>query len=135
MQVNSVILQILTQKITDLQMTEDEPSSSVEDISDKSAKIAVITAFESNSLQDLSVKGHLIPIAKQLGVRHQSKGKQELIIPIAKQLFLQGYLKSAADPVNFGKLKRCELKVSRSLSPDDLSSIDSSEGSAANDID
>ena len=115
-------------------MTEDEPSSSVEDISQKSAQIAVVTAFERSSLQDLSVKAHLIPIAKQLGVRYRSKGKRDLISPIAKQLFLQGYLKSEGDPVNFIKVKRCELKVTRPIFQDGNSSIDSkSEGSPAND--
>ena len=49
-------------------MTEDEPSSSVEDISEKSAKVAATTAFECNSLKDVSLKALLIsiPIAKQL---------------------------------------------------------------------
>ena len=122
--------------ISDERIAEDEPSSSVEDISEKSAQIAVITAFERSSLQDLSVKAHLIPIAKQLGVRYRSKGKRDLLTPIAKQLFLQGYLESEADPVYFKKLKRCELKVIRPIFQDGNSSIDSnSEGSPATDHD
>ena len=68
-------------------------------------------------------------------MRYRSKGKRDLITPIAKQLFLQGYLDSEADPVNFKKLKRCELKVTRPIFQDDNSSIDSSEGSPANDHD
>ena len=115
-------------------MTEDKPSS-VEDIIEKSAKIAVIMAFERNSLQDLSVKAHLIPMAKQLGVMYWSEGKRELITPIAKQLFLQGYLESEAHPINFKKLKRCELKLSRPVFQDYNSSVDSSEGSPADDHD
>ena len=115
-------------------MTEDEPSSSVEDISQKSAQIAVVTAFERSSLQDLSMKAHLIPTAKRLGVRYRSKGKRDLITPIAKKLLLQGYLESEGDPVNFKKLKRCELKVTRPIFQDGNSSINSnSEGSPAND--
>ena len=47
-----------TEETSDAQVTEDKPSSSVEDITEKSAKIPVITAFERNSLQDLSVKAH-----------------------------------------------------------------------------
>ena len=111
---------------------QDDPSLSVEDISEKSAKIAILTAFKCNSLQDLSVKSDLIPIAKiakQLGVKYRSKGKRELVIPIAKALFQKGYLESAADTVNYKQLIRGELKVLRSLFTDDGSSIDSSEGS------
>lgn len=123
-----------TEEISDEQITEDEPSSSVEDISQKSAQIAIVTAFECSSLQNLSVKAHLIPIAKQLGVRYRSKGKRDLLTPIRKQLFLQGYLESEADPINFKKLKRCELKVIRPIFQD--SSIDSnSEGSPTTDHD
>ena len=125
-----------TEEISDEQITENEPSSSVEGISQKSAQIAVVTAFECSSLQNLSVKAHLIPIAKQLGVRYRSKGKRDLLTPIAKQLFLQGYLESEADPINFKKLKRCELKVIRPIFQDGNSSIDSnSEGSPATDHD
>ena len=117
-------------------MTEDEPSSSVEDISQKSAQIAVVTAFERSSLQDLSVKAHLIPIAKQSGVRYRSKGKRDLLTPIANELFLQGYLESEVHPVNFKRLKRCELKVTRPIFQDGNSSVDSnSEGSPATDHD
>lgn len=101
-----------TEEISDEQITEDKPSSSVEDISQKSAQIAVVTAFERSSLQDLSVKAHLIPIAKQLGVRYRSKGKRDLLTPIAKQLFLQGYLESEADPINFKSSKGVSLRLS-----------------------
>ena len=125
-----------TEEISDELRTEDEPSSSVKDISQKSAQIAVVTAFERSSLQDLSVKAHFIPIAKQLGVRYRSKGKRDLLTPIAKELFLQGYLESEAHPVNFKRLKGCELKVTRRIFQDDNSSIDSnSEGSPATDHD
>ena len=86
------------------------------DISPKSAKIAVVTAFQSNCLQDLSLKAHIIPLAKKLGVRHCSKGKYELMVPLAKELFNQGYLKSQDDgDVNFKKLKRNMLKVCKPL--------------------
>ena len=91
-----------TEEISDEQITEDEPSSSVEDISQKSAQIAIVTAFECSSLQNLSVKAHLIPIAKQLGVRYRSKGKRDLLTPIRKQLFLQGYFVTFVTSSIFG---------------------------------
>lgn len=69
-------------------------------------------------------------------MRFRSKGERELVTPIAKQLFLQGYLESEADPVNFKKLKRCELRVTRPIFQDGNCSTDSnSEGSPANDYD
>ena len=86
------------------------------DISPKSAKIAVVTSFQSNRLQYLSLKAHIIPLAKTLGVRHRSKGKYELMVPLAKDLFDQGYLKSQDDgDVNFKKLKTNMLKVCKPL--------------------
>ena len=98
--------------MSDSQTSTDESSSSVADISPKSAKIAVVTAFQSNCLQDLSLKAHIIPLAKKLGVRHRSKGKYELMVPLAKELFNQGYLKSQDDrDVNFKILKTNILKV------------------------
>ena len=42
------------------ELTSDEHSSLKEDITPKSAKIAVVTAFQSNSLQDLSLKALII---------------------------------------------------------------------------
>ncbi|CAH3171778.1 unnamed protein product, partial [Porites evermanni] len=91
-----------TEEISDSQTSTDEPSSSVADISPKSAKIAVVTAFQGNCLQDLTLKAHIILLAKKLGVRHRSKGKYELIEPLAKELFNQGYVKSQDDgDVNF----------------------------------
>ena len=75
-------------------------------------------------------------MAKQLGVRYRSKGKRDLLTPIAKELFLQGYFESEANPVNFKRLNRCELKVTRRIFQDDNSSIDSnSERSPATDHD
>ena len=95
------------------ELTSDEHSSLVKDITSKSAKIAVVTAFQSNSLQDLSSKAHTIPLAKTLGIKHRSKGKHELMVPIAKELFVQGYLEPLDEiaEVNFKRLKRNKLKV------------------------
>jgi len=88
----------------------------VADISPKSAKIAVVTAFQSNFLQDLSLKAHIILLAKKLRVRHRSTGKYDLMVPLAKELFNQGYVKSQDDGhVNFKKLKRNMLKVCKPL--------------------
>lgn len=101
------------------------------DISPKSAKIAVVTAFQSNCLQDLSLKAHIIPLAKKLGVRHRSKGKYE-------ELFNQGYVKLRKDDgdVNSKKLKRNMLKVCKPLFDEyPLLTLDSSEDSFGHDED
>lgn len=99
------------------------------DITPKSAKIAVVTAFQSNCLQDLSLKAHIIPLAKKLGIKHCSKGKHELMVPIAKELFVQGYLDEYAE-INFKMLQRNKLKVCKSLFEEEQpSSLDSSEDS------
>ena len=126
-----------TEEISDSQTSSDEPSSSVADISPKSAKIAVVTAFQGNCLQDLSLKAHIIPLAKKLGVRHRSKGKYELMEPLAKELFNQGYVKSQDDgDVNLKKLKRNMLKVCKPLFDEyPLLTLDSSEDSFGHDED
>ena len=107
------------------------------DISPKSAKIAVVTAFQSICLQDLSLKAHIIPLAKKLGLRHRSKGKYELMEPLAKELFNQGYVKSQDDgDVNLKKLKRNMLKVCKPLFDEyPLLTLDSSEDSFGHDED
>ena len=115
--------------MSDSQTSTDESSSSLADISPKNAKIAVVTAFQSNCLQDLSLKAHIVPLAKKLGVRHRSKGKYELMVPLTKEVFNQGYLKSQGDrDVNFKILKRNILKVCKPLLDENkLSPLDSSE--------
>ncbi|KAJ7391288.1 hypothetical protein OS493_019420 [Desmophyllum pertusum] len=43
---------------------DESPSTSLEDMSLQSAKIAALVAFNATCLQDLGVKTHLIPLAK-----------------------------------------------------------------------
>ena len=82
-------------------------------------------------MQDLSLKAHIIPLAKNLGIQHRSKGKHELMVPIAKELFVQGYLEPLDEiaEFNFKMLKRNTLKVCKPLFGERPLSLDSSEDS------
>lgn len=80
---------------------EETPSDSPEDINPQSAKIAVLVALQANSLQDLGVKTHLEPVAKKLGVRYRSLGKRDMLLPIARVLFQQGFLRASCSEVDF----------------------------------
>ena len=97
--------------------------------------MATLVSFNAASLQDLGVKTHLIPIAKRLGVKFRSLGKRALLIPIARQLFEQGFLKvECAEVADYKHLKRSQISVCKpisNLSPSSSSGssdIDSSEG-------
>lgn len=86
-------------------------SSSMDDITSYSAKVAVLSAFPKNCTQHLAVRTHSIPLAKKLGVKFCSKGKKELLMPLAKQLFKQAYLtckSTSLKSVNFKHLKRSD---------------------------
>lgn len=90
---------------------EETPSASPEDINPQSAKIAVLVALQANSLQDLGIKTHLVPVAKKLGVRHRSLGKRDMLLPIARVLFQQGFLKASCSEVDFKRLKMQNISV------------------------
>ncbi|KAJ7375838.1 hypothetical protein OS493_038503 [Desmophyllum pertusum] len=90
---------------------DESPSTSLEDMSLQSAKIAALVAFNATCLQDLGVKTHLIPLAKKLGVKHRSLGKRAMLLPIANQLFKQGYLEVKCSVVDYKRLKRPEISV------------------------
>ena len=113
---------------------ESSPSNSLQDLSQQSAKVATLVSFNLACLQDLGVKTHLIPIAKRLGVKFRSLGKRALLIPIARQLFEQGFLKVECADVDYKHLKRSQISVCKpisNLSPSSSSGssdIDSSEG-------
>ena len=127
------IFYILTYTVSDTDH-ESSPSNSLQDLSQQSAKVATLVSFNAACLQDLGVKTHLIPIAKRLGVKFRSLGKRALLIPIARQLFEQGFLKVECADVDYKHLKRSQISVCKPISNLSLSSssgssdIDSSEG-------
>ena len=67
-------------------------SSSLYDITIKSAAIVVIAFLGVNSMQDVTVVKHLYPLAKKLTVKHCSFGKYQLSVKIAEALISQGYI-------------------------------------------
>ena len=94
-------------------------SSSLDDITIKSAAIVVIAFLGVNSMQDVTVVKHLYPLAKKLTVKHHSLGKYQLSVKIAKALISQGYIevKSPVEggEVNFLNLKREDICAKRRI--------------------
>ena len=79
----------------------------------KSAKIIIITAFDVCNLQMLTMKNHLIPLSKIFNVKHRSKSKYQLLLPLARKLVEAGHVKINvdADKVNYRNIKRSELEI------------------------
>ena len=79
----------------------------------KSAKIIIITAFNVCDLQMLTMKNHLISLSKVVNVKHRSKGKYQLVLPLARKLVEAGHVKInvEADKVNYRNIKRSELEI------------------------
>ena len=84
-------------------------SSSLDDITIKSAAIVVIAFLGVNSMQDVTVVKHLYPLAKKLTVKHRSLGKYQLSVKIAKALISQGYIE-VKSPVEGGEVNFLNLK-------------------------
>ena len=79
----------------------------------KSAKIIIITAFNVCNLQMLTMKNHFIPLSKIFNVKHRSKSKYQLLLPLARKLVEAGHVKINvdADKVNYRNIKRSELEI------------------------
>lgn len=89
-------------------------SSSLDDITIKSAAIVVIAFLGVNSMQDvtlhyITVLKHLYPLAKKLTVKHHSLGKYQLSVKIAKALISQGYIE-VKSPVEGGEVNFLNFK-------------------------
>ena len=113
-----------------------KPSSSLDDITTKSAAVVVLTFLGVNSMQDVTVVKHRYPLAKKLTVKYRSLGKYQLSVKIAKALISQGYIevKSPVEgvEVNFLNLKRedsvCKKKDQvKSNDPDQEESDDNGD--------
>jgi len=92
-------------------------SNNVKDLTIYSAKIAVLVAFKASSMSDLSLKQHLIPLAKELKVKYRSRGKYEMLLPLAHTLFKNSYLVPAGDDItcNYLQLDRNHIKLVKKL--------------------
>jgi hypothetical protein len=68
-------------------------------------------------MSDLSLKQHLIPLAKELKVKYRSRGKYELLLPLAHTLFKKSYLVPAGDDItcNYLQLERNHIKLVKEL--------------------
>lgn len=84
-------------------------SSKLDDITNKSAAIVVLTFLGVNSMQDVTVAKHLYPLAKKLTVKYCSLGKYQLSVKIAKALISQGYIE-VKSPVEGGDINFLNLK-------------------------
>ena len=96
-------------------------SSKLDDITNKSAAIVVLTFLGVNSVQDVTVVKHLYPLAKKLTVKYRSLGKYQLSVKIAKALISQGYIevKSPVEggDINFLNLKREDIVCKKKDQP------------------
>lgn len=98
---------------------EHQVSRDLKDITIYSSKIAVLVAFRASSLSDISLKKHLIPLAKELKIKHRSMSKYEIVIPLAKVLFEQKYLiPRENEECNYLHLSRKSVKLVKKLSCD-----------------
>jgi len=73
-------------------------------------------AFQASSLSDISLKKHLVPLAKELKIKHRSMSKYEIVIPLAKALFEQKYLiPRANEECNYLHLSRNSVELVKTL--------------------
>ena len=92
---------------------ELEPSSSVEDMSAKSAETIILVFFETVSIHFLMVKKHFLPLGKALNVKCRSLGKYQLLLPLAKALVKAGHVKIEVEDgseVNYRDVSRKQVK-------------------------
>ena len=92
---------------------ELEPSSSVEDMSAKSAETIILVFFETVSIHFLTVKKHFLPLGKALNVKCRSLGKYQLLLPLAKALVKAGHVKIEVEDsseVNYRDMSRKQVK-------------------------
>jgi len=88
-----------------------ETSSSILDMSRQSALSVILEAFAVNSIRDLSVKQHLLPLGKLLSVKCRGLGKYQMIIPLAQKLITKKYVIFVeGQNVNFVHLSRSILE-------------------------
>ena len=75
-----------------VESTEDETGQSLplEYNIDKISKVVLMVAPDVNSFDHLSVRGNLNPVGKYLKVRTRRVGKNEMAIPITKELLRKG---------------------------------------------
>ena len=98
--------------IDDVDEVELEPSSNIEDMSAKSAETIILVFFGVVSIHFLTVKKHSLPLGKALNVKCRSKGKYQILLPLAKVLVKDGHVKiDAGDPeINYRNITRREVK-------------------------
>ena len=92
-------------------------SEGVEDISlmsDYSAQIMCAAFFKVPTFRNLSVKKHLTPAAKELGIKHRGNGKYEMAKKIATELVKKKMVR-VTEGANYKSLSRDEIVVEREL--------------------
>ena len=114
----------------DIVNINEEPSENVDNLSLKSARAVILCA-----IQMLTVKFHLVPLAKILKVNVCGKGKYEMLIPLAIKLLARNLVRinqtAAEDAVSYKYLKRdqltCETNVELLLKGDANTSSSASD--------
>lgn len=107
-----------------VESTEDETGQSlpeeynIDKISKVAAKVVLMVAFDVNSFDYLSVRGNLNPVGKYLKVKTRGMGKNEMAIPIVKELLRKGYVvqKDPEQRLNYNHIKRKDLERKKDLS-------------------
>lgn len=68
----------------------------------------ILTAFGVNSLRELGVRHHLLPLGKQLNVKCRSMSKYDMLVPLAKKLVELEHI-HVNTHVNYRDLKRDDV--------------------------
>ncbi|XP_078356129.1 uncharacterized protein LOC144640939 [Oculina patagonica] len=108
-------------------------SVAVDDISDYSAQLVCAVFFKVATFRNLSVRKHLSPLAKELGIKHRGNSKYELAKKVATELVKREMVHVTASS-NYKCLSRDEIIVKKGqelplaeVSTSDLSSSGSTK--------
>ena len=82
-------------------------------MSKQSAVVIVLVALEANSIHNVTLKGHMIPLAKQLAIKTRSLAKYEILKPLAIQLIKQNRVVSVNNncELDLSKIKRHQIRL------------------------
>ena len=86
--------------------------TAVENINKGSAMLVVLVALRVNSIHNITLKGHLIHLAKKVGVKTRALGKYEMMVPLAIQLIKKNWVVSVDRDfeLNFSNIKRHQIR-------------------------
>lgn len=111
-------------------------SVAVDDISDYSAQLVCAVFFKVATFRNLSVRKHLSPLAKELGIKHRGNSKYELAKKVATELVKREMVHVTASS-NYKCLSRDEIivKKGQELSLAEVSTSDLSSSGSTKSVD